>query len=158
MAPQKRCLAKGCRFSWTHVTSYHRCGACGSLGHGKRECKDPVERRRLFFSASRSPPSMPPEDWCSVPGCDCPDTHSSSAHHCRHCGKRSEGSPCCETGRCPMCNTFGKVLWDLEVFTGSDCAVCFERAPCVVFETCKHANVCKRCATHIFRSHASTGV
>ncbi len=43
----------------------------------------------------------------------------------------------------------GPVDVSKTVFTGADCTVCFESKPCVVFERCRHANVCADCAAHL---------
>ncbi len=36
---EKLCHCKGCRFSDSHITSYHKCGTCNDYGHGQFECR-----------------------------------------------------------------------------------------------------------------------
>ena len=50
---------------------------------------------------------------------------------------------------CPHCKTYGRVDLGSVVYTGADCSICFESNPCVVFEACRHANVCATCAERL---------
>ena len=157
------CLVAGCRHSGTHLTGAHRCGRCGQMGHGRLECGNPdalFALRVRRTEASVVPRGwLPPPVWCTVPGCTMPQSHAAEAHHCDGCGGRgAEGCTCQPVGHettsfvatCPSCKLAGQVV-DVRsvVYTGADCVVCMESGPSVVFETCRHANVCATCVRRL---------
>ena len=51
--------------------------------------------------------------------------------------------------KCPHCNVTGPVDLNNSYFTNSECIVCTEVAPCVLFEACRHINVCSSCADRL---------
>lgn len=139
------CKVKGCRFSTTHVTRGHRCGRCGAFGHGQLECRDSDARSQLFMETIMD--RMPIHLWCSIGSCPCPSTHSSESHYCTTC--QSRGVCNCNPRRilCPTCRT--NSTYGREIFTQNECIICCEVKPMVLFETCKHAIICKACADQI---------
>lgn len=89
-------------------------------------------------------------------------SHADSAHRCDDCGSFGHGSghPLCVKTRdalsastvtrtCPSCKMVGKVNLSFTVFTGGDCIVCMDSKPTVIFDECRHANVCVDCVTRI---------
>lgn len=142
-----RCRVQGCRHQWTHTTVAHRCGTCGATGHGQLECASQARRRSLesFFH------EVLHDTQCDVPLCPDPQTHQRSAHVCATCGARGGGCACTThlIRRCPMCNTDSSVDLTTELYTGTDCVVCMQSGPVVVFTSCRHATVCKACALRL---------
>lgn len=140
------CRVRGCRYASTHATVAHQCGRCGETGHGQLECRDERAKRdlrRFFFEEVETAP-------CDVPACPDPRTHARSAHVCGRCSTRG-GCVCHEqcVRRCPMCNADSPVDMAVELFTGTDCAVCLQPGPVVVFAACRHAAVCRTCAARL---------
>lgn len=134
-----RCHVQGCRFSWSHVTAVHKCGKCGLEGHGILECNRPSRIRALGAHLADLM-----DEPCAIAGCDRPFTHHISAHQCSICnGLGHECRPC------PECRTVGKINLEASLYTGSDCSICYETKPMVVFESCRHARVCKECALQL---------
>ena len=150
------CRVQGCRHPVTHVTSAHVCGRCHHMGHGRLECGSPGRIAALgACSDERMPPGTDP---CAVAGGAQPWTHRTSAHHCTSCGARGGGAAACcglsvdpppVTLTCPVCRAVGPVRLDRTVFTAAACVVCFDEAPCVIFEACRHASVCAACAARL---------
>lgn len=144
-----RCRVQGCRHAWTHTTVAHRCGTCGWTGHGQLECANPARRRSLesFFN------EVLHDNHCDVPLCPNPQTHQRYAHVCATCGTRGGGCTCTTAShvarRCPMCNTHSSVDLTNDLYTGTDCVVCMQPGPVVVFTSCKHATVCRACALRL---------
>lgn len=139
------CRVARCRYRETHVTSAHRCGTCGALGHGQIECGKESAIRVL---AGMREEEMPPHMWCDVEGCPSPSSHSTSAHYCHTCGERG-GMCACMNKRCPTCNAVGKVDASVRLFTGAACCVCMDEGPVVLFRACGHANVCQSCVERL---------
>ena len=138
------CRVRCCRFAGTHVTAGHKCGGCGRHGHGQRECGNRVAIARLRYDSAHD--ALPPAMWCQEDGCPFPWSHTSSAH-ATSCDARL---PDADTRRkCPHCNAVGPVDLDKLYFTNSECTVCMESKPCVLFEACRHINVCAACAERL---------
>lgn len=73
-------------------------------------------------------------------------------HYCSSCLGRNHECPPVTTPRpstlkvkCPQCRVYNDVDIDNELFSNSECVVCFEHNPLVLFPTCKHVVVCKTC-------------
>ena len=88
------CKVDGCRFPESHTTRGHKCGYCGSYGHGQIECGNStkIEDLREYFEEI-----LPIEKWCTY----CPSTstfikktHTNEAHNCKNCGKRHGEDQC----------------------------------------------------------------
>lgn len=81
------CFCEGCNFPQHHLTSYHKCGACGKFGHGLRECEKSNEgsydkQNRLFEKYTlNNNLKLSPSLHCKVDDCLCKDTHSTGSHH-----------------------------------------------------------------------------
>lgn len=149
------CRVRGCRHASTHVTMGHRCGACGRFGHGQLECLRRDRISELFDLYKDDRISTP----CDVSGCRAPWTHAAVAHHCDTCHARG-GCECSAPSsraaasqslsrRCPTCRQTSDVDVSVSVFTGTDCAVCLDAGPVVVFSTCRHATVCAACVERL---------
>jgi hypothetical protein len=141
------CNVAQCRFPSSHTTKGHRCGTCGSFGHGQIECGHPSRITRL----NRCIEVLPQEMQCSVVGCTTPWYHCSTSHHCSKCGKLTQ-QPCCTpsiTRSCPMCKEMSTVDRTLRIFTSADCVVCFEKKPVCLFSSCGHAVVCHDCLVQL---------
>ena len=146
-----RCRVAKCRYAYTHVTMGHKCGTCGAFGHGQLECGNDARiaslQRFLYDTV---------DVWCTAPGCAQRATHTTGAHHCAQCQMRADACTCTAASSsvrrvtCPLCRVDTDVDLDATtVFTGASCAVCFESAPCVVFQACHHAVVCRECANRL---------
>ena len=129
----------------THITTAHRCGTCGTFGHGQVECGKHDNIQALFRMIQSQDCMNTP---CTISGCTWSWSHTTEAHHCTQCGRRG-GCDCnvhVETKiKYPHCN-LSCTFDDSLVFTGNQCTICFEDGPVVIFKPCKHANVCKSCA------------
>ena len=153
------CRVKGCRHAHTHLTSAHRCRTCGDYGHGQIECGvlskiADLQRRSMHDTLAYQ---------CTVSGCGAPSTHMNVAHHCyfRHvrqladlhnCQRCKHRSECiCKTisRTCPQCNLESGVDLATLLFTTSECIICYESGPSVIFSGCRHTNVCKTCALRL---------
>lgn len=164
------CRVLGCRYADSHVTSAHRCGTCGVLGHGQLECADHALTRAL---ASHLSDEMPAHLRCTVRGCTHPQTHATSAHHCSLCMSRGGTHyPWCALAddadtlddtddeasdppntltlsrQCPFCRAHSDVAAEdpMSVFVSQEeCAVCLQHVPkLVVLASCGHL-VCAAC-------------
>ena len=136
------CQVKHCRFPNTHLTCAHKCGNCNELGHGRLECGkinkiNSLKNIRIVVDHYN----------CTVTGCKQPWSHSNEAHICQ-CNKRENCD--CQTMEvvektCPTCKATSSVHIKYQLFTGSDCIVCLQSNMMIVFEKCRHANVCLEC-------------
>lgn len=138
------CRVAHCRFPATHLSVAHRCGTCGAYGHGQIECARGDVRPVPDVVTSVATP-------CDVTGCERPWSHTKEAHHCAHCGARG-GCGCPTTCRvaCPLCKVEDPAVdASCVVYTGSDCVVCLESGPCVIFGACRHAVVCAACVRRL---------
>lgn len=146
-----RCMVGGCRFPSTHVTRAHKCGRCGRYGHGRNECNDPLWQTVLnaYMHEVVSDP-------CQVEYCVHRHLHTNEGHWCTTCRRYGGGRDCCpfvvravlSTGkiiRCPSCRMINDVDVNALVHTGGECVVCFQSEPMVLFNQCRHANVCRTC-------------
>ena len=138
------CKVRGCRHADTHVTAGHKCGKCGSFGHGARECGriNSLKALESYFDDV-----LPYAYRCTHQECTTPSLHITAAHICVTCGHLT--CRCLPELQCPTCRTWNSVDTSRTVFTNSECVICMERNPCVVFETCRHANVCRNCVTQL---------
>jgi hypothetical protein len=141
------CRVRGCRFAHSHVTFAHKCTTCGEYGHGQLECGR-LERIHALDSQDPHKDMMPVSDYCTIPACTFPWTHTTSAHHCATCGSRAPECVC-QHRKCPQCNAIGAVNLDKPIFTGGECIICYESGPVVLFERCNHAIVCAGCAVQL---------
>ena len=142
------CRVRCCRWRTSHVTAGHRCGTCGTFGHGQLECgkESLIGNLQSLYVDDRVLVE------CSVPQCPAPWTHNTSAHHCGGCDRRGEECICFPTSlskHCPSCRVLGEVDLSYKLFTGSDCIVCMDSKPCVVFKGCRHATVCAECVIRL---------
>ena len=138
------CRVSGCRYATTHVSRGHWCRKCGTFGHGVRECGN----LRAMQAVARAVPARVPFDACSVSSCRAAETHTTEAHYCTTCHVRGGGGVCCpidvcEGVQCPHCRAQTIIIQE-NVFTGSDCTVCYESGPLTVL-ACGHALVCISC-------------
>lgn len=150
----KYCKVRGCRFPDSHVTFGHVCGTCGKRGHGIQECGKESLIGRLNCNYSEDTV----QEYCTVQGCDDPETHTSESHHCKRCNTRTTDHMCCPllltSCICPVCRVENhSVNMSRKVFApGTECVVCFATGGLVLFDTCGHACVCAVCAQRIGHS------
>ncbi len=157
----QHCQVKGCRYPQTHLTIAHRCGTCKQYGHGQLECGN--RRKITALTLVYDEVGLAQTDWCSVPTCTYRWSHTTEAHHCYKCGARGNLTCNCSTTRgdassstiskitieCPHCKTLGNIDLSWEIYTGAECTICMDTKKMVVFDSCKHANICKDCALNI---------
>ena len=83
----KYCHCEGCTHPQSHITSYHRCGACNSFGHGLRECYKSNNGlhdalNKLFSDRIMTiTEGLPSNIHCTINGCLSKNTHSTGSHH-----------------------------------------------------------------------------
>lgn len=148
------CKVQGCRYPQSHLSSAHRCGTCGSYGHGQIECKSSFAKQQLR-NIIENESYLSEEIQCSIKGCIKKWSHTTQAHHCFICGSRGKCIHCEEDINnvkfvtCPTCKKQGFVDLDMEIYTGTDCCICFEATKMVIFSMCKHANICVNCVIKI---------
>lgn len=144
------CQVQRCRFPNSHATCDHHCGTCGTTGHGQMECGNLVKIQDLV-NHPLFQQELPRSMWCTVEHCPSIKTHTTASHHCHVCGLhgRTNHRPWCSerTASCPLCKVASTSR--RQVFTGSECIVCMEPGPVVVFEACAHAIVCKACVERL---------
>lgn len=137
------CKVVGCRHPGSHVTSWHRCGKCGRHGHGQMECGKRYDMSRLTFESMND--RLPSDLWCQVRDCPYRWSHTNAAH-ATSC---DDASTDVVERKCPHCNSLGPVNLEVSYFTNTECSVCMEALPCVLFERCRHVNVCAECAQRL---------
>lgn len=140
------CKVSKCRFSYTHTTSGHLCGRCNSFGHGQMECQSNYKKSVLQNKYGMD--VLPVDIQCKVMSCTNRNNHTTDSHICSTCGIRGGTCPCsCPilTKKCPICRLISNVDLAINLFTGTECVVCMEQKPMVVFDTCKHTQVCSGC-------------
>jgi hypothetical protein len=87
------CKVSECRFSDTHTTIGHKCGRCGSFGHGVLECRI----RQSKINLQKYVQDILPEHlWCTI--CQSTDnkrkSHTNCAHTCLKCRNRHSEEDC----------------------------------------------------------------
>ena len=85
------CKVKGCRFSNHHITMRHECGTCGSLGHGRIECKSNGGTGSTCVGGGGDGDGgvgEPLSETCKVDYCFDSETHTTEGHSCLFCRKR----------------------------------------------------------------------
>jgi hypothetical protein len=148
------CKVRGCRYPASHATCAHRCGTCSSYGHGQLECGNTAKMVRLL-NDSNYRRRLPAYMRCIVDGCNLNWSHTTDAHHCSQCNGRGDThAPNCPreatvSKTCPICKNIGTVDLSRKVFTGTECCVCMESGPVVIFEPCAHASVCAECVRRL---------
>jgi hypothetical protein len=148
------CKVRGCRYPGTHATCAHRCGICSTYGHGQQECGKPNRILGLLNDSSYRR-HLPESLQCIVDGCNLKWSHSAPAHHCPQCNGRGEthALDCPReisvSKTCPICKNVGTVDLGRKVFTGTECCICMEAGPVVIFEPCAHASVCVECVRRL---------
>ena len=104
----KICKAKGCGFSFFHITKAHICGNCGKPGHGVTECQNP----ELITVLSLDTTTIQFDLQCNVAGCKDIGTHTTSGHQCVYCKKfEHDESECPERlwkNKADLGTTFGQ--------------------------------------------------
>lgn len=146
------CQIKGCRFSHSHTTRGHQCGRCNRLGHGQQECGN---RTLLNLLNQYQSDRLPFYLQCKIKNCKGKWTHTTEAHYCEFCKKRTNNCEHCGEieniieKTCPSCKVFGKIDLNTELYTGGECLICMEDKKMIVFENCKHANICKECCLQL---------
>ena len=142
------CQVKGCRFSFSHSTKGHLCGTCNQFGHGQQECGKPGKIASLYRINNID---LPLHLHCTVIGCESKHTHSNSSHYCKQCKQRTDSCIHCtnlidlQNKICPTCKLNNEVDLNLQIFTGSDCIICFDQKKMILFKSCNHANICRDC-------------
>lgn len=86
----------------------------------------------------------------------CPSARQNSDNMSRAATKEPQSEPEPEsepettiTKCCPMCREISNINLDMNIFTDSPCSICFDTKPKIIFNGCKHANVCKECAVQL---------
>ena len=123
-----QCSIDGCMHRHTHMSASHHCHQCHMRGGvhrawcGRANLAAPDDAPEEPLSPpSLSPPSFSPPLETTPP-----------ASPMRKC--------------CPVCRTFNTFVGAPEIiFTAAECAVCMEKDPLIVFSSCRHACVCRRC-------------
>lgn len=157
------CKVLGCRYPHTHSSIAHKCGVCNRFGHGLLECNDRDAQDTLRAIPEYSH-ILPTSIQCTIPNCNRKWSHTTEAHHCYTCGGRGlQHTPTCPENvsqinntttniiniQCPHCKTNGNVDLNFELFTGTECTICMNQTRMIVFDTCRHANICKECALRL---------
>ena len=157
------CKVQCCRFSGSHITAIHVCGACGEKGHGVIECGESSDLERL--EAKEKPNHVDDEDICVVPDCPTYWQHTSECHYCSNCGDRHGEEKCdkiycqsCDEKHsgeckldfiidCPICKVENTVnIKDQRLFgITTECNVCYDKEVEIGLPECKHACLCRQC-------------
>ncbi len=152
MSDNKLCKVYDCRFNNSHVTKGHLCGKCFKYGHGLCECANLDYKNKLskFYNDE-----MPENNQCTFGGCEYKKLHSTDAHHCSICKKRSHSKNTCPTVlnqkpievKCPICKNKNLINKNQQkVFGISDnCVVCMCNSASVFFPNCGHVCICNDC-------------
>lgn len=95
---EKYCKCDKCKYPYDHLTTYHKCGKCGSYGHGFVECslnnngsydKQNKLYESLFlrkqtlsqYKLMQLITALPSNKHCTISSCKTPHTHSTGSHH-----------------------------------------------------------------------------
>ena len=143
------CKVSKCRFSHTHTTSGHLCGNCNLLGHGRMECRS--NHKKSLLQQKHGMDVLPLDIQCNVLSCISRGNHTTEAHICSICGTRGGTCTCGHvlTRKCPICRVVSDVDLANKIFTGGECLICMEQKVVVVFDKCKHAQVCSECVSKL---------
>jgi hypothetical protein len=81
----KYCNCSGCNYANQHITSYHKCGACGNFGHGLRECyknnNGSYDKINALHIPGYTKIGLPEQLHCKNPSCKTKFTHQTNSHH-----------------------------------------------------------------------------
>lgn len=131
------CSVQGCNFPWTHTMEAH----FGALELSP--LLHPPPQPQPLQPSQPSPPTSPTTTITRL-------TLPPAYHTPPRTTPRAPPRLVQNTWRtCPHCKSYGHVDVHSVVYTGADCSICFESRPCVVFEACRHANVCAECAVRL---------
>lgn len=130
-----RCQVRSCRHPNTHVTSGHKCGSCGTWGHGVRECGNSSWIRRLERFKNDVV-----DDECTIPGCNFRRFHTTTGHYCNICRTFGHGDEhhASVSVACPSCRqSQPKSSW-IASFVDAECPICFEKRSIAISTVCRH--------------------
>jgi hypothetical protein len=152
------CKVAYCRFNRTHVTRGHKCGRCGTYGHGDFECRTDylVQNLRQFDNDI-----VLNNLQCTIDDCAYKELHTEDAHHCPKCGKRekhtiancplqisqsSHVSDIRYNVKCPVCRTDNLLNNPRKIHGLTDiCSICYENNVEILFPSCYHCCICMQC-------------
>jgi hypothetical protein len=151
------CKAMYCRHSSTHTTKGHRCGNCGSYGHGDFECRNvSLKDKLLAFHQETLPINLQ----CTIPNCENKEYHTNTAHHCLNCASRSphtaSNCPISQNTNtqtlqkiynitCPLCRQYSVIIKPRKIHGLTDlCCICQDNNVAILFD-CDHCCVCATC-------------
>ncbi len=82
---KKYCFCQQCRFPYSHLTAYHKCGTCGNFGHGVNECEKNVDTHNKINELFEkyiltNKDYLPNELHCTNNKCKCKSTHTTGSH------------------------------------------------------------------------------
>jgi hypothetical protein len=152
------CKIAYCRYNRTHVTRGHKCGRCGTYGHGDYECRTDylVQNLRQFDNDI-----VLNNLQCTIDDCAYKELHTEDAHHCPKCGKREKHtiancplqiSESLQSARvsynvkCPVCRTDNLLNNPRKIHGLTDiCSICYENNVEILFPSCYHCCICMQC-------------
>ena len=151
------CKVKNCRFDGSHVTMGHKCGTCGSYGHGQCECEDDIATYAL---QQYSGDVLPAHLSCKMRGCRYKTMHVSGSHQCGSCNGFGHGQYECKnddssdsddsikyTIKCPICRKVNNIMEGQPNIYGSneECKVCLAEKVQLFMPQCGHLCLCDAC-------------
>jgi hypothetical protein len=83
----KFCYVNKCKYPYDHLTGYHKCGKCGSFGHGFTECSKNnngsayKENKLHELSCEKTLNPLPKNLHCEISSCKLKHTHTTNSHH-----------------------------------------------------------------------------
>ena len=159
MMRTRTCLVLGCRYPSTHVTGSHKCGTCGMIGHGRRECGNNLRVSELATRERRAVRNRPPVFPSPIPfpnAAPLPTNDDPPEDPALVAGPHPPSPPPCDDDRlslrCPLCRADATATRGDIVFTGGECSVCYVDAPLIVCRPCRHAVLCCPCAERVARA------
>jgi hypothetical protein len=154
------CRCDGCRFKYTHLWMYHKCGICGELGHGQLEHNNPSAIENIKQSGIND--TLKTELWCKSPECNDPHTHTDTSHVCELCEEYHYKIACPKyiesqvqykqyDIECPVCREINNVDdGDGSIFGLSEkCHICTINDINYILSKCNHCCMCIECSVMI---------
>jgi len=138
------CKVSACRYSWSHTTAAHRCGTCGTEGHGQMECgnESKIQSLQVYYTDT-----MPANKYCRVRACPHPHRHTTEAHICSVCqelGHDTEQHCTLPAIKCPICRDMSQLDNWKETFVTGQCCICKDDTKLHISDSCRHG-ICKDC-------------